>query len=102
MGNLVVDFRGIDTGDVAGYPPALGGVIAPGLDTCCAPFAETVEDSAVLGFESVAHAIVALGGAAGGPIVARGRQPSVVNTGPVRAGGVVVVWMAVVVFIARP
>ena len=66
-------FGGLDTGDVAGYPPTLGGVIAPGLDTCCAPFAETVEDRAILGFESVAHAIVALGGAAGGPIVARGR-----------------------------
>jgi len=59
--------------DVDRHAPRVARRVAPRGDVCPAPFADAVEDGAVLGLQGVAHAAVAEGGVGGGPVVVWGR-----------------------------
>lgn len=88
--------------NVIGHSPAVSYICSVGLDRGLSPVADRVQDISVLLQKRCSHAGVPLCCAGLRPVVSRRCEARVVDTSGVRACGVIIIWVAGVVFITGP
>lgn len=88
--------------DVISHSPAVSYICSVGLDRGLPPVADRIQDISVLLQKRRSHAGVPLCCTGLRPVVSRRCEARVVDTSGVRACGVIIVWVAGVVFITGP
>lgn len=84
--------------DPPAYPRLRAPLLYPGLP----PFTQRKQNRAILPLQRTSHTVISFCRGTCGPVVARRSQQRVIDAGAVRAGGGVVVGMAVVVGVGGP